>query len=79
MNKEAVEEEWTDQGLMDYVTELYCQDRGKEEDVIKLLIEEGYCPDKIMMIGDSPGDLKACGIERCPFLSYFSRSRDAIL
>ncbi|HEM5926884.1 TPA: HAD family hydrolase [Streptococcus suis] len=66
-NKEAVEEEWTDQGLMDFVTELYCQDRGKKEDVIKLLIEEGYCPDKIMMIGDSPGDLKAAELNNVHF------------
>lgn len=66
-NKEAVEEEWTDQGLMDFVTELYCQDRGKKEDVIKLLIEEGYCPNKIMMIGDSPGDLKAAELNGVHF------------
>ncbi|MFX3808020.1 HAD family hydrolase, partial [Streptococcus suis] len=50
-NFEAVEEEWTDQGLMEFVTEFYCQDRGKKEDVIKQLREEGYCPNKIMMIG----------------------------
>lgn len=58
-NKEAVEEEWNDQGLMAHIDDLYCQDRGKKEDVIAGLIEEGYAVDKIMMIGDSPGDLSA--------------------
>lgn len=58
-NKEAVEEEWNDQGLMAHIDDLYCQDRGKKEDVIAGLIEEGYTVTNIMMIGDSPGDLSA--------------------
>ncbi|GAA5398852.1 HAD family hydrolase [Streptococcus uberis] len=58
-NKEAVEEEWNDQGLMSHIDDLYCQDRGKKEDVIASLILQGYAPEKIMMIGDSPGDLAA--------------------
>lgn len=66
-NKEAVEEEWIDQGLMDFVTELYCQDRGKKEDVIKLLIDQGHDPNTILMIGDSPGDLKAAELNQVHF------------
>jgi len=58
-NKEAVEEEWQDQGLMLHIDDLYCQDRGKKEDVIAALIKDGYAANKIMMIGDSPGDLAA--------------------
>lgn len=58
-NREAVEEEWQDQGLMPYVTDLYCQDRGKKEDVIAALLAEGYPPAHIVMIGDSPGDCYA--------------------
>ena len=66
-NKEAVKEEWADQGLLDFVEGLYCQDCGKKEDVIKLLIDEGYDPDKILMIGDSPGDLKAAELNQVHF------------
>lgn len=66
-NKEAVDEEWSEQGLLDFVTELYCQDRGKKEDVIKLLIDKGYNPDNIIMIGDSPGDLKAAELNNVHF------------
>ncbi|EHI68633.1 HAD family hydrolase [Streptococcus ictaluri] len=58
-NKEAVLEEWQEQGLMAHVDDFYCQDRGKKEDVIAQFIREGYDKDKIMMIGDSPGDLDA--------------------
>ncbi|MGT2887100.1 HAD family hydrolase [Streptococcus didelphis] len=58
-NKEAVEEEWQDQGLMRHVDDLYCQDKGKKEDVIAALIKEGFDKDKLMMVGDSPGDLAA--------------------
>ncbi|MDT2731799.1 HAD hydrolase-like protein [Streptococcus parauberis] len=58
-NKEAVEEEWQDQGLMLHIDDLYCQDRGKKEDVIAALIKDSYAANKIMMIGDSPGDLAA--------------------
>lgn len=58
-NKEAVQEEWVEQGLIPYVDDLYCQDRGKKEDVIAELINQGYQPEHMMMIGDSPGDLVA--------------------
>lgn len=58
-NRQAVEEEWTRHGLIDYVEDLYCQDRGKKEDVIKSIITNGADPSRIMMVGDSPGDLDA--------------------
>ncbi|MFU2205528.1 HAD family hydrolase [Streptococcus pluranimalium] len=58
-NKEAVEEEWIGQGLINHIDDLYCQDRGKKEDVIAALIKVGYRPENILMIGDSPGDLAA--------------------
>lgn len=58
-NREAVEDEWTRHGLMDHVDDLYCQDRGKKEDVIAGFIANGADPHKIIMVGDSPGDLEA--------------------
>lgn len=58
-NKEAVWQEWEEQGLLKYVDDIYCQDRGKKEDVIATLIANGYCRDTILMVGDSPGDLAA--------------------
>ncbi|MGT2964511.1 HAD family hydrolase [Streptococcus acidominimus] len=70
-NKEAVLEEWQDQGLLEFVDDLYCQDRGKKEDVLAHLIEEGYDRHQMLMIGDSPGDLKAAeqnGVHFYPIL-----------
>ncbi|MGT2755572.1 HAD family hydrolase [Streptococcus ovuberis] len=58
-NREAVEEEWHEQGLMPYVTDLYCQDRGKKEDVLAQLLDKVESPSQILMIGDSPGDCYA--------------------
>lgn len=58
-NKEAVVQEWTEQGLTAFVDTIYCQDSGKKEDIIAMLIRDGYAKDNIMMIGDSPGDLVA--------------------
>lgn len=58
-NKEAVEEEWQRHGLLEFVDELYCQDKGKKEDIIHQLIQNGAVVDNMMMIGDSPGDLDA--------------------
>lgn len=66
-NKEAVEEEWQDQGLMSHIDDLYCQDRGKKEDVIAQLIASGYSKDHILMIGDSPGDLTAAEMNHVDF------------
>lgn len=58
-NREAVEDEWTRHGLMDHVDDLYCQDRGKKADVLAGFIADGTNPHRIIMIGDSPGDLEA--------------------
>lgn len=30
-NKEAVWQEWEEQGLLKYVDDIYCQDRGKKK------------------------------------------------
>ena len=66
-NREALESEWTRHGLMEYVEDLYCQDKGKKEDVIASLIEAGTSPENIVMIGDSPGDLKAAELNKAWF------------
>ena len=58
-NREAVEDEWVRHGLMAHVDDLYCQDRGKKADVLAGFIAAGQDPHKIIMIGDSPGDLEA--------------------
>ncbi|MBY5034975.1 HAD hydrolase-like protein [Streptococcus gallolyticus] len=66
-NKEAVLEEWEQQGLAPYITDFYCQDRGKKEDVIASLVDEVDSPSNLLMIGDSPGDLVAAEQNKVAF------------
>jgi len=76
-NKEAVESEWSRHGLLEYVKDLYCQDRGKKADVINMLIEQGNSPENIFMIGDSPGDLKAADVNNTWFYPIIVGSEEA--
>lgn len=66
-NREAVEDEWERHGLMEYVEDLYCQDRGQKADVIAGFVKNGASPHNIMMVGDSPGDLKAAELNNAWF------------
>ena len=58
-NREAVEEEWARCGLMDRVDVLCCQDAGSKADCIAALLQKGYAPDHVLMVGDAPGDKAA--------------------
>ncbi len=58
-NPEAVEEEWTRCGLMDYVDVMCAQDVGTKAESISYLLEHGYEKDKVLKVGDAPGDLQA--------------------
>lgn len=59
-NKEAIVKEWTDNKILAYVKNLFSQEDGSKAVCIKKLIdEEGYDKNNILMIGDAPGDLKA--------------------
>lgn len=66
-NREAVEDEWERHGLIEYVDDLYCQDRGQKADVIAGFIKEGTDPHNILMVGDSPGDLEAAELNNTWF------------
>lgn len=66
-NKEAVQSEWQEHGLMQYVDVLFCQDKGKKEDALAQLLTEGYTHSEVLMIGDSPGDLKAAEVNKVGF------------
>lgn len=58
-NREAIKDEWTRYDLLKYVDGIYGQDSGKKADTIAKFIQEGTEPERIIMIGDSPGDLEA--------------------
>ncbi len=58
-NRKAVEDEWGKHHLLEHTDYVMCQDNGSKADCIKLLIEKGYDPKRVMMVGDAPGDLDA--------------------
>lgn len=66
-NESAVKDEWTRHNLIQYVDDLYCQNRGKKEDVIAEFIRNGQPSNRILMVGDSPGDLTAATLNGALF------------
>lgn len=58
-NREAVQEEWERCGLLEYVDILLTQNDGTKAFCIQELIKKGYDRDKVLMVGDAPGDKDA--------------------
>ena len=58
-NRSAVEEEWSRCGLIGSVDVLCCQDSGNKAHCIRELLQFGYGADRVLMVGDAPGDHKA--------------------
>ncbi|WP_027119737.1 HAD family hydrolase [[Mycoplasma] testudinis] len=59
-NKEAVLKEWQHNGLLNYVEHFYTQEQGtKKAAIADLLKTSNLKTDRILMIGDSPGDYEA--------------------
>ena len=55
----ALEQEWGEHQLAQYVRVIAGQEMGKKAVHLQLAAGERYDPDKILMIGDAPGDMKA--------------------
>lgn len=58
-NRQAVEEEWAEHGMLSNTDTVMAQDSGSKAHCIQLLLQKGYSPDKVLMVGDAPGDLQA--------------------
>ena len=58
-NRDAVLEEWTKFGLLDYVDIMLAQDCGSKAHCIAEMLKFGYAPDHVLMVGDAPGDQDA--------------------
>ena len=61
-NQDAIEKEWEDHGLLQYTDILLSQDCGSKAYCIERLLEKGYKKEKVLMIGDAPGDRDAAGV-----------------
>lgn len=58
-DRQSVLDEWEEHGLMGYMDAVMAQDAGSKAHCIQELAKEGYDRDKILMVGDALGDLKA--------------------
>ena len=58
-NRDAVEEEWGKFGLLEHTDIVLAQDIGSKAACIREMLKFGYDLDKVVMIGDAPGDLDA--------------------
>lgn len=70
-NGEAVEAEWTKHQLKDACRVLLCQEAGSKAYCIGEMIKKGYDTEKILMVGDAPGDRDAAeknGVRYYPIL-----------
>ena len=58
-NRDAVEEEWGKFGLLAHTDIVLAQDIGSKAACIAEMMKFGYDPNKVMMVGDAPGDSDA--------------------
>ena len=58
-NRDAVEEEWGKFGLLEHTDIILAQDVGSKAACIAEMLKFGYDPEKVVMIGDAPGDCDA--------------------
>jgi phosphoglycolate phosphatase-like HAD superfamily hydrolase len=56
---EALAREWEEHGIAQYVRVIAGQEMGKKALHLKLAAADKYAPDRILMIGDAPGDMNA--------------------
>ena len=70
-NRDAVEEEWGKFGLLEHTDIVLAQDVGSKAACIAAMLKFGYDPDKVVMVGDAPGDCDAAeknGVHYYPIL-----------
>lgn len=70
-NRDAVVEEWTKFQLLGHVDIMLAQDMGSKAHCIEEMLKFGYDRDKVLMVGDAPGDHDAAltnGVHYYPIL-----------
>lgn len=74
---EALEREWREHGI-DRFARLICgQEMGTKAEHIKLASKGRYAPERMLMIGDAPGDLKAARANNARFYPINPGHEDA--
>ena len=76
-NRDAVEEEWGKFGLLEHTDIVLAQDVGSKAACIREMMKFGYDPNKVVMIGDAPGDCDAAeknGVHYYPILVHHEKA-----
>lgn len=64
----ALQAEWSEHGIAQYVSAICGQEMGSKSEILTTAIAKGYSPDKVLMIGDAPGDMQAAqSVKACYF------------
>jgi phosphoglycolate phosphatase-like HAD superfamily hydrolase len=56
---QALVKEWAEHKMNHHVAAICGQEVGGKQEILQRTMAHGYGPDKVLMIGDAPGDLKA--------------------
>ena len=75
-NEDALLREWKAQEIFHYAGLFMSQEAGSKRKCLESLLEKGYAPDHVMMVGDAPADLQAsasAGVLFYPVLAYQER------
>jgi len=64
---EALQREWQEHGIAPYMAIIAGQEMGTKKDHLALAAGGKYPPERILMIGDAPGDMKAAQANKALF------------
>ena len=56
---DALQREWTEHGIDGFVSAICGQEQGSKEGHLAATCADRYPPERTLMVGDAPGDLKA--------------------
>jgi phosphoglycolate phosphatase-like HAD superfamily hydrolase len=74
---EALNKEWTENGIHTFVREIAGQEMGSKKEHLALAAVDKYEPGHILMIGDAPGDMKAAKGNNALFYPIMPGEEDA--
>ena len=74
---DALNKEWTENGIHTYVREIAGQEMGSKKEHLALAAVDKYESGHILMIGDAPGDMKAAKANNALFYPIMPGEEDA--
>lgn len=75
-NGDEIKDEWETSDIDKYIDLIMSQETGIKSECLKMLLEKGYEPDHVIMIGDAPADMEAAeeaGVLFYPVIAYHER------